>query len=133
MVCAVSLSSSSLESGGEEGSIFVTLPKRILQNGWEFLPKIWTILTNFMRNYLTYSRLSTLHRCFPVNFAKFLRTPFFTGHLWWLLLRVVLALFCWIMKFFYEDFLSKSQFLCEEVIQGNLHFACSVNVYTVHY
>ena len=22
------------------------------------------------------------HRCFPVNFAKFLRTPFFTVHLW---------------------------------------------------
>ena len=27
------------------------------------------------------------HRCFPVNFAKFLRTPFFTEHLWWLLLK----------------------------------------------
>ena len=27
------------------------------------------------------------HRCFPVNFAKFLRIPFFTGHLWWLLLN----------------------------------------------
>ena len=26
------------------------------------------------------------HRCFPVNFAKFLTTPFFTEHLWWLLL-----------------------------------------------
>ena len=26
------------------------------------------------------------HRCFPVNFVKFLRTPFFTEHLWWLLL-----------------------------------------------
>ena len=22
-----------------------------------------------------------LHRCFPVNFAKFLRTPYFTEHL----------------------------------------------------
>ena len=29
------------------------------------------------------------HRCFPVNFAKFLRTPFFTEHLWWLLLRAL--------------------------------------------
>ena len=28
-----------------------------------------------------------LHRCFPVNFAKFLRTPFFTEYLWWLLLK----------------------------------------------
>ena len=26
------------------------------------------------------------HRCFPVNFTKFLRTPFLTEHLWWLLL-----------------------------------------------
>ena len=26
------------------------------------------------------------HRCFLVNFAKFLRTPFYTEHLWWLLL-----------------------------------------------
>ena len=26
------------------------------------------------------------HRCFPVNFAKFLRTPFLIEHLWWLLL-----------------------------------------------
>ena len=24
------------------------------------------------------------HRCFPVNFVKFIRTPFFTEHLWWL-------------------------------------------------
>ena len=27
------------------------------------------------------------HRCFPVNFAKFLRIPFVTEHLWWLLLK----------------------------------------------
>ena len=26
------------------------------------------------------------HRCFPVNFVKFLRTRFFIVHLWWLLL-----------------------------------------------
>ena len=25
------------------------------------------------------------HKCFPMNFVKFLRTPFFTEHLWWLL------------------------------------------------
>ena len=29
------------------------------------------------------------HRCFPVNFAKFLRTPFFTEHFWWLLLKTL--------------------------------------------
>ena len=29
------------------------------------------------------------HRCFPVSFVKFLRTPFLTEHLWWLLLFFV--------------------------------------------
>ena len=28
------------------------------------------------------------HRCFPVSFAKFLRTTFFTEHLWWRLLCI---------------------------------------------
>ena len=28
------------------------------------------------------------HRCFPVNFTKFLRTPFLTEHLGWLLLEI---------------------------------------------
>ena len=26
------------------------------------------------------------HRCFPVNFVKFLRTPFYKERLWWLLM-----------------------------------------------
>ena len=30
---------------------------------------------------------SLWHRCFPLNFVKFLRTSFFTEHLWWLLLK----------------------------------------------
>ena len=29
------------------------------------------------------------HRCFPVNFEKFLRTPFLIEHLWWLLLNAM--------------------------------------------
>ena len=28
------------------------------------------------------------HRCFPMNFVKFLTKPFFTEHLWWLLLHL---------------------------------------------
>ena len=28
------------------------------------------------------------HRCFSVNFAEFLRTPFITEHLWWLFLEI---------------------------------------------
>ena len=31
------------------------------------------------------------HSCFPMNFTKFLRTPFFIKHLWWLLLSVSYA------------------------------------------
>ena len=31
------------------------------------------------------------HRCFPVNFVKFLRTPLFIEHLWWLLLHDILS------------------------------------------
>ena len=29
------------------------------------------------------------HRCFPENFAKFVSTPFFTEHFWWLLPELV--------------------------------------------
>ena len=32
------------------------------------------------------------HRCFPVNFVKFLRTHFYIEHLWWLLSRVFLKI-----------------------------------------
>ena len=34
----------------------------------------------------TFLKKRLWHRCFPVNFAKFLRTPFLTEHLRWLLL-----------------------------------------------
>ena len=40
------------------------------------------ILQNSQEN--TFAR--AWQRCFPVNFVKFLRTPFLTEHLWWLLL-----------------------------------------------
>ena len=33
------------------------------------------------------------HRCFPVNFATFLRTPIFIEHLWWLLLKYPIKVF----------------------------------------
>ena len=45
-------------------------------------------------------RLETLlkkrlwHRCFPLNSAKFLRTPFFIEQLWWLLLQIPHAGLC---------------------------------------
>ena len=37
------------------------------------------------------------HRRFPVNFAKFLRTPFFIEHLWWLLLTC-LTFTGWVLR-----------------------------------
>ena len=39
------------------------------------------------------------HRCFPVNFAKFLRTTFFIEHLWWLLLNTDLYIFIFTYSF----------------------------------
>ena len=33
-------------------------------------------------------KLQAWHMCFPVNFVKFLRKPFFIEHLWWLLLLI---------------------------------------------
>ena len=37
---------------------------------------------NFIKNRLQ-------HRCFPMKFANFLRTPFFIEHFWWLLLKLM--------------------------------------------
>ena len=39
----------------------------------------------------TLSKKRLWHRCFPVNFAKFLRTPFLTEHPRWLLLTVAVS------------------------------------------
>ena len=41
----------------------------------------------------TLSKKRLWHRCFPVNFMKFLRTPFYIRHLWWLLLQFQLKWF----------------------------------------
>ena len=40
----------------------------------------------FSSSNLISSMIMIWHRCFPLNFVKFLRTPFFTEHLRWLLL-----------------------------------------------
>ena len=60
----------------------------ILENSQEntsvrvsFLIKLQTALATLLKRRLW-------HRCFPVNFAKFLRAPFVTEHLWWLLLLI---------------------------------------------
>ena len=36
----------------------------------------------------TLLKLRLWHRCFPVNFVNFPRTPFFIEHLWWMFLNL---------------------------------------------
>ena len=47
---------------------------------------------NLIKFFLLKKRL--WYKCFPVNFAKFLRTLFFTGHLWWVLLKINVTINC---------------------------------------
>ena len=47
------------------------------------------------------------HRCFPVNFVKFLKTPFYIEHLWWLLLESEALKYV-----FHHRFLLKKQVFC---------------------
>ena len=58
------------------------------------------------------------HRCFPVNFVKFLRTPFFKEHFWWLLLGV--------LRKFAK---CTGKYLCQSLflIKGVLHGCFAVN------
>ena len=67
--------------------------KGVLRNFIKFTGKhLWQSL---LFNKVTGLRPATLlnkrlwHRCFPVNFMKFLRTPFQIEHLWWLLLKFI--------------------------------------------
>ena len=44
------------------------------------------------------------HRYFPVNFTRFLRTPFFTEHLWWLLMNPFSKVTGWSWNNYFELF-----------------------------
>ena len=51
------------------------------------------------------------HRCFPVNFAKFLRIPFLTEYIWWLLLKIVeTACVCIVFFFHYFKYYDQNIF-----------------------
>ena len=64
----------------------------VLKNLAKFIGK--HLCQGLLFNKVTGLRPATLlkkrlwHRCFLVNFAKFLRKPFYIEHLWWLLLEV---------------------------------------------
>ena len=63
------------------------------------------------------------HRCFPVNFVKFLRISYFTEHLWWLLLtfcKIYRKYCCWSL-FLIKVFSCK---FCKNVKTSNLLNAC---------
>ena len=49
-----------------------------------------SVLRNLSKFTGKHQRQSLWHRCFPVNFVKFLRTQLFIEHLWWLLLLIPL-------------------------------------------
>ena len=53
----------------------------VLKNFANFTGKHLSRNCNFIKERLQ-------HRCFPVNFAKFLRAPLFTEHLHWLIMTV---------------------------------------------
>ena len=84
------LFSSIAESGSSRPGVFCK--KSVFRNFAKFTGKY--LCKSLFFNKVAYFRPATLlkkrlwHRCFPVNFAKFLRTPFLTELLRWLLLRV---------------------------------------------
>ena len=79
---------------------FLTLSVDLMRRSKSSRPKVFCkkcVLKNFTKfkgKNLAVLRPSTLlkkrlwHRCFPVNFAKILRTLSFVEHLWWLLSKV---------------------------------------------
>ena len=68
--------------------------KRVLRNFAKFTGKY--LCQSFFFNEVAILRSATLfkkrfwHRCFPLNFAKFLRTSFLKEHLRWLLIKPIL-------------------------------------------
>ena len=62
----------------------------ILQNSQENTCAGVSFLIKLQARPATLLKKKLWHRCFPVNFAKFLRKSFFTEHLRWLLLQVYL-------------------------------------------
>ena len=53
---------------------------------------------SFFLKFATLLKKRLWHMCFPVNFLKFLRTPFFIERLWWLLLKLLVT--CKYLLFF---------------------------------
>ena len=76
---------------------FLTL-KSCLQVRFWGAPAYADIRPTTGRRPTTLLKKSLWHRCFPVNFVKFRRTPFLTEHLWLLLLNIHCACFSSLKK-----------------------------------
>ena len=63
--------------------------KGVLRNFTKFTGKhlCQSIFFNKVAGPVTLFKKRLWQRCFPLNFVRFLRTPFLKEHLWWLLLR----------------------------------------------
>ena len=61
---------------------------KISQNSLENTCASVSFLIKLQARSATLLKKRLWHRCFPVNFAKFLRTTFFKEYFWWLLLNV---------------------------------------------
>ena len=79
-----------------KGVLVVFCKKGVLRNSAKFTEK--HLCQSLFCNKVAALKQATLlkkrlwHRCFPVDFAKFLRTPFLTEQLRWLLLYVILKI-----------------------------------------
>ena len=77
-----------------------------------------------LRQSLFFNKVTTLFKkrifrwCFPVNFVKFLRTPFLTEYLWWLLLNIK-------KKYSFKDFFQKVIYLLsvQQCLMDNKKYA----------
>ena len=88
-------------------SRFISLTFEHVVAGWGLKISVFKSFSNFTGKHLRWSlkacnfiKKRLQPRCFPVKFAKFLRTPFFTEHLRWMLLFLKLFSLAGPKKFF---------------------------------
>ena len=62
------------------------------------------------------------HRRFPVNFVEFLRAPFFTDHLWWLLLWLWICFLNYKISLFCSIKLSRARtYIYNKYVEPNFY------------
>ena len=69
----------------QNNASFQLFPIIIRKNFFRSRPEVFCKKRYSETKACNFIKMSLWHWCFPVNFAEFLRTPFVTEHLWWLL------------------------------------------------